>query len=163
MKKENLKEIISCDGHCFGCSQQNSHGLKMRFYADDAVVCSWLRVPDHLCGWNGVVHGGVLSTILDEIMSWSAIYNLRHIVMTKTMTIDFFKPVYIGEELRVEGRVIEQTGKREVIMEGRIYKDDDILCTQTRGTFAMFTAKAVKKMNIMPPEVLDGFGGLLEL
>lgn len=163
MKKENLTEIISRDGHCFGCSQKNSHGLKMRFYADDIVVYSWISVPDHLCGWNGIVHGGVLSTILDEIMSWSAIYNLRHIVMTKTMTIDFFKPVYIGEELRVEGRVIEQRGKREVIMEGRIYKNDDILCAQTRGTFAMFTAKAVKKMNIMPQEVLDGFGELLEL
>ncbi|MCD6581095.1 MAG: PaaI family thioesterase [Desulfuromusa sp.] len=162
MKKENLKEIISRDGHCFGCSQQNVHGLKMRFYADDAVVCSWLCVPDHLCGWNGVVHGGVLSTILDEIMSWSAIYNLHHIVMTKTMTVDFFKPVYIDEELRVEGRVIEQTGKREVIMEGRIYKDGDTLCAQTRGTFTMFTAKMVKRMNIMPAEVLDGFGGLIE-
>lgn len=105
----------------------------------------------------------MLSTILDEIMNWSAIYNLRHIVMTKTMTVDFFKPVYVGEELGVEGRVIEQAGKREVIMEGQIYKNDDILCVQARGTFAMFTAKAVKKMNIMPPEVLEGFGGLLEL
>ncbi len=162
MKKENLKEIISRDGHCFGCSQQNVHGLKMRFYADAAVVCSWLSVPDHLCGWNGVVHGGVLSTILDEIMSWSAIYNLHHIVMTKTMTVDFFKPVYIDEELRVEGRVIEQTGKREVIMEGRIYKDGDTLCAQTHGTFTMFTAKMVKRMNIMPAEVLDGFGELIE-
>jgi len=161
MKKENLQEIISRDGHCFGCSQQNPYGLKMRFYAGDSVVCSWLSVPEHLCGWNGIVHGGVLSTILDEIMSWSAIHNLRHIVMTKTMTVDFLKPVYIGEDLRVEGRVIERTGKREVVMEGRIYKDD-LLCARSRGTFAMFTARAVKKMNIMPPEVFEGFGGVLE-
>ena len=162
MKKENLKEVVSRDAHCFGCSQKNPHGLKMRFYADDAALYSWLSVPTHLCGWDGIVHGGVLSTMLDEIMGWSAIYGLRRIVMTKTMTVDFFKPVYIGDELRVEGRVIEQTSGREAILEGRIYKGDDILCAQTRGTFAIFTAKAIKRMKIMPPEVLKGFSEYLD-
>ncbi len=73
MIKENLKEIVSRDAHCFGCSQKNPHGLKMRFYTDDTALYSWLNVPTHLCGWDGIVHGGVLSTILDEIMGWSAI------------------------------------------------------------------------------------------
>lgn len=163
MKKDSLKEIISRDAHCFGCSQKNPHGLKMRFYADDATLYSWPKVPDHLCGWDGIVHGGVLSTMLDEIMSWSSIYNLHRVVMTKTMTVDFFKPVYTADNLRVEGRVVEQISAREVIVEGKIYKDDDVLCAQSRGTFAVFTAKAVKRMKIMPPEVLEGFGDLLDL
>jgi len=162
MKKENLKEVVSRDAHCFGCSQKNPHGLKMKFYADDAALYSWLSVPDHLCGWDGIVHGGVLSTMLDEIMGWSAIYQLRRIVMTKTMTVDFFKPVYIDDELRVEGRVIEQTSEREAILEGKIYKGEDVLCAQTRGTFAIFTAKALTRMKIMPPEVLQGFSEYLD-
>lgn len=162
MKKEDLKEIVSRDAHCFGCSQKNPHGLKMRFYTDDAALYSWLSVPTHLCGWDGIVHGGVLSTMLDEIMGWSAIYSLRRIVMTKTMTVDFFKPVYIGDELRVEGRVVEQTSEREAILEGKIYKGDDILCAQTRGIFAIFTAKAIKRMKIMPAEGLKGFAEYLD-
>ncbi|MEA3544943.1 MAG: PaaI family thioesterase [Thermodesulfobacteriota bacterium] len=162
MKKANLKEIVSRDAHCFGCSQKNPYGLKMRFYADDNALYSWLSVPTHLCGWDGIVHGGVLSTMLDEIMGWSAIYSLRRIVMTKTMTVDFFKPVYIDDKLRVEGRVIEQTSKREAILEGKIYKEDDILCAQTRGTFAIFTAKAIERMKIMPPEALKGFREYLD-
>ena len=133
----------------------------MRFYTDDIALYSWLSVPTHLCGWDGIVHGGVLSTMLDEIMGWSAIYSLRRIVMTKTMTVDFFKPVYIDDKLRVEGRVIEQTSEREAILEGKIYKEDGVLCAQTRGTFAIFTAKAIKRMKIMPPEVLEGFGEFL--
>jgi len=162
MRKENLQEVVSRDAHCFGCSQKNPHGLKMRFYADDAVLYSWLSVPNHLCGWDGIVHGGVLSTMLDEIMGWSAIYQLRRIVMTKTMTVDFFKPVYIDDELRVEGRVIKQTNGREAILEGKIYKEEDILCAQTRGTFAVFTAKALTRLKIMPPEVLQGFSEYLD-
>ncbi len=162
MEKENLKEVISRDAHCFGCGQQNPHGLKMRFYTDETVLYSWLSVPTHLCGWRGIVHGGVLSTMLDEIMGCSAIYRLRRIAMTKTMTVDFFKPAYIDDELRVEGRVIEQTSEREVILEGKIFKEDNILCAQTRGTFALFTVNAVKEMKIMPPEILEGFAGLLD-
>lgn len=162
MKKENLKEVVSRDAHCFGCSQQNPYGLKMRFYTDDTALYSWLSVPPHLCGWDGIVHGGVLSTMLDEIMGWSAIYSLRRIVMTKTMTVDFFKPVYIEDKLRVEGRVIEQTSEREAILEAKIYKDDNILCAQTRGIFAIFTAKAIKRMKIMPPDILNSFSDFLD-
>ncbi len=162
MIKENLKEVVSRDAHCFGCSQKNPHGLKMRFYTDDTTLYSWLSVPSHLCGWDGIVHGGVLSTILDEIMGWSAIYNLRRIVMTKTMTVDFFKPVYIDDELRVEGRVLEKTGEREAILEAKIYKGDNVLCAQTRGTFAIFTAKTIKRMKIMPPEGFKGFAEYLD-
>ncbi|MEA3362784.1 MAG: PaaI family thioesterase [Thermodesulfobacteriota bacterium] len=162
MKKENLKKIVSRDAHCFGCSQKNPYGLKMQFYADDNALYSWLSVPNHLCGWDGIVHGGVISTMLDEIMGWSAIYSLRRIIMTKTMTVDFFKPVYIEDKLRVEGRVIEQTSEREAIIEGKLYKGDDILCAQTRGTFAVFTAKAIKRMKIMPEEGLKGFAEYLD-
>ncbi len=162
MRKEDLKEIVSRDAHCFGCSQKNPYGLKMRFYTDETALYSWLSVPEHLCGWDGIVHGGVLSTILDEIMGWSAIYTLRRIVMTKNMSVDFFKPVYIEDKLRVEGRVVEKIGSREVIIEGKIYKGDNILCAQTRGTFAVFTAKAIARMKIMPEEALKGFAEYLD-
>ena len=162
MKKEDLKPVISRDAHCFGCSQKNSHGLKMKFYTDETTLYSWLSVPPHLCGWEGIVHGGVLSTMLDEIMGWSAIYTLRKIVMTKSMTIDYLKPVYIEDKLRVEGKVIERVSDREVIIEGKLYKEDNILCAQTRGTFAVFTANAIKRLKIMPQEVIDSFREYLD-
>ncbi len=162
MKKEDLKPVISRDAHCFGCSQKNPHGLKMKFYTDETTLYSWLNVPPHLCGWNGIVHGGVLSTMLDEIMGWSAIYTLRQVVMTKSMTIDYLKPVYIEDKLRVEGKVIEKVSDREVIIEGKLYKGDDILCARTRGTFAVFTANAIKRMKIMPQEVIDSFSEYLD-
>ena len=162
MIKENLQEVVSRDAHCFGCSQKNPHGLKMRFYTDDTALYSWLSVPPHLCGWDGIAHGGVLSTILDEVMGWSAINSLRRIAMTKTMTVDFLKPVYIGDKLRAEGRVVEQVSAREAIIEGKLYRDDDVLCVQTRGTFAIFTPKAITRMKIMSPAALEGLAEYLD-
>lgn len=163
LNKDNLKEIVSRDGHCFGCSQHNPYGLKMRFYTDEETLFSWLHIPHHLCGWNEVAHGGVLSTMQDEIMAWAGIYNLRRVVMTKNMNVEFFKPVYLKDELRVEGRVAERISEREVILEGKLYKEEgNVLCSQSRGTFAVFTADAIRRMKIMPEEVLEGFGGLLD-
>ena len=46
----------------------------MTFYTNQTAVYSKITVPDHLCGWNNLVHGGVLTTIMDEIMSWATIY-----------------------------------------------------------------------------------------
>ena len=58
------------DHHCFACGPQNPHGLKMTFYTDERSVYSWVTVPGHLRGWDNLIHGGVISAILDEIMSW---------------------------------------------------------------------------------------------
>jgi len=63
-------------------------------------VFSWLKVPDHLFGWDNLVHGGILSTILGEIMSWSALYLLKEMILTKSMTVAFVKPVFEGWSLR---------------------------------------------------------------
>ncbi|MBU0697911.1 MAG: PaaI family thioesterase, partial [Proteobacteria bacterium] len=106
---ENCRELPPLDNHkCFGCSPRNPSGLRMKFYTNDKSLFSSLTVPDHLCGWDRFVHGGVIATILDEIMSWSAITLLKRIILTKSMTIDFVKPIFIGNRLTAEGKVLER-------------------------------------------------------
>ena len=55
-------------------------------------------------GWDGVAHGGILCTILDEVMAWSVIGQDTWGV-TARMTVDFKRPVPVGLRLRAEGRV----------------------------------------------------------
>ena len=103
----------SSEHYCFGCSPVNPSGLQMKFFADRDTVFSNVTIPDHLCGWSNIAHGGVLTTILDEIMSWAALHFLKRITMTKSMKIEFIQPVYIRNPLKAEGKVLEQTGKHE--------------------------------------------------
>lgn len=137
---------------CFGCSPSNSFGLQMEFFIDGDALFSWVIVPDHLCGWDRLVHGGVISTLLDEIMSWSAITLLKRIILTKSMKVDFIRPVFVGHELTVEGRMLERTGERESLMAGFLYNDKKELCAKAEGTFALFTPKAAIRMGIMDEE-----------
>ncbi len=143
--------------NCFGCSPINPSGLQMKFYANDLRVFSEVTVPQHLCGWNNLIHGGVLSTILDEIMSWSAIYLLKRITLTKSMTIDFLKPVYIDQILRAEGNVLEVRDKHEAVMEGRLLNSDGTICTRSTANFAIFSPAVAKRLGIADQEHLRWF------
>ena len=158
-----MKQLSNRNDHkCFGCGPANPSGLRMKFFTDEMSVFSWLKVPDHLIGWDNLVHGGILSTILDEIMSWSAIYLLKKMILTKSMTIDFIKPVYEGTELKVEGNVFEKKNDREVVMQGRIYNKEGVLCTESKGIYALLEPKVAKKLNMMSAEALKDFEPILK-
>ena len=56
---------------CFVCGESNPLGLQLRFHADgDEVRTRFVPRPEHI-GFKGVVHGGLLATLLDEIMVWA--------------------------------------------------------------------------------------------
>ncbi|MBW2607412.1 MAG: PaaI family thioesterase [Deltaproteobacteria bacterium] len=158
-----IKQLLNRNDHkCFGCGPANPSGLRMKFFTDEMSVFSWLKVPDHLTGWDNLVHGGILSTILDEIMSWSAIYLLKKMILTKSMTVDFIKPVHVGMELKVEGNVFEKQTDREAVMQGRIYNKEGVLCVKSKGIYALLDPKVAKKLNIMSAEALKDFEPILK-
>lgn len=134
---------------CFGCGVHNPHGLKMTFFTDGSDLFSTVRVPAHLGGWNNLVHGGVLSTICDEIMGWTAMYRMKKMTLTKTMTVDFRKAVFITDTLQVRGWVATVTDTGEVIVEGTIHNGNGELCVSSKGIFALLDARTGIRMGIL--------------
>lgn len=163
LEKDFNPLIKDKDTLCFGCSPSNDAGLKMTFLAGKDSLISRLMVPVHLCGWKNIVHGGILSTILDETMSWSAIYLLKQVVLTTRITVDFMKPVIAETWITSQGKVLEQTSDREVVMEGAIFDSDGELCTSATGKFRVYTPEAAKKFKLMSAEVLDQFDQFIRL
>ena len=147
----------SGDHNCFGCSPSNPSGLQMKFFADGDKVFSNVTIPDHLCGWSNIAHGGVITTILDEIMSWAALHFLKRITMTKSMQIEFIKPVYIHRQLRAEGKVLEVIGKHDAVMEGILYSDNTVICARSTANFSIFSPKVAKRFGIADDDSLKFF------
>ncbi len=150
----------SSDHYCFGCSPVNPSGLQMNFFADQDTVFSNVTIPEHLCGWSNIAHGGVLTTILDEIMSWTALHFLKRITMTKSMNIEFIKPVYIRNPLKAEGKVLEITGKHDAVMEGILYNDKGVACAKSTANFAIFSPKVAKRFGIADDTSLKFFANV---
>ncbi len=115
MGAESLRFEVPPDyDKCFGCGKSNPIGLKLRFRNEDGVArCEFTPEPEHQ-GWPGVVHGGILSTILDEAMGWTALFNGKKTVTGK-LEIRFRRPARIGEPLVVEGRIARDGGRFLVV------------------------------------------------
>lgn len=144
--------------NCFGCSPDSSSGLKMKFYAkpgEDFVV-SWLTVPEHLCGWANFVHGGIISTILDEAMGWASLVLLQKLVLSKSISVEFLKPVFVNTGIRAEGSVLEVSSERDGVMQGCIYNDDDEICAKSTSVVSLFTIETIRKMGAMDEESITG-------
>ncbi|MCP4749281.1 MAG: PaaI family thioesterase [Proteobacteria bacterium] len=157
-KDEEYQQLPNIFGNrCFGCSPDNPAGLQMTFKANKESVVSILTVPEHLCGWSKVIHGGVVTTILDEVMSWTAIHLLKSLVMTKTITIDFLKPAYIDGKIKAEGRVLEVKSRHEAVMEGFIYDAKGKVCAKSIASFATFSPKVAKRLGIIKNDKHDWF------
>ena len=105
---------IEDDKYCFVCGDQNEIGLHAEFTVnDDNTATAKLKIPQNFQGWKNIVHGGIISTLLDEV----SIYACRNITLkgvTAEIKVKFRKPVPTDTEIVLKGKVVEN--KRKLIM-----------------------------------------------
>jgi acyl-coenzyme A thioesterase PaaI-like protein len=92
--------------HCFACGELNEVGMHLKLTLEAGRCSTELELPRRFEGWEGIIHGGILCTILDEVMAWSLVANDNWGV-TARMSIDFRKPVTVGQAIRAEGWITE--------------------------------------------------------
>lgn len=112
------------DNNCLFCGSQNPYGFHLLFRQEDAFTVTETSVPWYYQGFKGVVHGGIVAALLDEVMSHS-LKNAGIEAVTGTLEARYIKPLLTekpllarGEILKREGRIIEAQG--EVIQEGEV-------------------------------------------
>ncbi|MCL6612595.1 MAG: PaaI family thioesterase [Peptococcaceae bacterium] len=123
---------------CFGCSPSNPIGLKLKFTMDGDVCRSTFTAgPEHQ-GWSGYVHGGIISSLLDEVMAqW--IWHQEVHAMTAEMTTRFSRAVPINVPLTLEARSTGGRGKL-FIMEGKIILPDGSVPCRASAKFLKLAA-----------------------
>jgi uncharacterized protein (TIGR00369 family) len=111
-----MQEIPRYSG-CFVCGDQNPSGLKAKFFFDgERAVCT--VTADRLFeGYKNILHGGIISTLLDEVMI-KAILARDLCAVTAEMSVRFRKPVAVGQSLTFTGWITKERG-RIIQTEGR--------------------------------------------
>jgi uncharacterized protein (TIGR00369 family) len=120
--------------HCFACGELNEHGLHLDLHVDPDGSWAELTLDPQFQGWESVAHGGIVCTILDEVMAWSVIGRGTWGV-TARLNVTFRRPVPTGRPIRAEGWVVDG-GRRASRTAGHV-KDattGDVLAT-AEGTF----------------------------
>jgi acyl-coenzyme A thioesterase PaaI-like protein len=92
---------------CFACGTLSEHGMQLDLHVAGDRCWTELELADRFQGWDGIAHGGIVCTILDEVMAWS-LATTDNWGMTARMTIAFKRPVPLGVPIRAEGWMTHQ-------------------------------------------------------
>lgn len=133
------------EGYCFGCGANNPMGLKLKFVKDGDTLRAEYKPDKMLQGWPGLLHGGIVATLLDEVMS-NVAYATGKTCLTAEMSVRQRQPIKIDETLLVSAWI---TRSRSKIIEtaGKItLKDGTIVAESTAKQFIAENAAGQDKV-----------------
>ena len=119
---------------CFVCGQRNPAGFKVSFVLDgDDGIHFLVKFPSIYQGYDGIVHGGLISTVLDEVMA-NCFFRRGIDCLTTEIKVRFLKPVPIDTDLRVNGKIVRK-GSRIGIAHGWIEDSHSTVYAESEGKF----------------------------
>lgn len=119
---------------CFVCGRENPHGLGVEFFDDGEYVWTDFTPADHHQGWPGVLHGGIVSAVLDETIGRVAFLYDRW-VQTAKLEVRFKRPAPLGQRLRATGE-LTRDARRLMEMQGALtVADTGEVLAEATGTF----------------------------
>jgi uncharacterized protein (TIGR00369 family) len=131
--------------NCFACGELNEHGLKLKLHLGERRSWSEFVLDDRFEGWAGIIHGGIIATILDEVMAWALVAEDNWGV-TARMSLDFKRPVPVGTRIRAEGWVV-RSRRRLVDTAGQIVDANGAILAQ--GEAVYLAASEERKRELM--------------
>ncbi len=112
---------VENNNRCFACGKENPVGLQVNpdITADGRQVKIECTPPSHFQGWANVIHGGILSTLLDEAITYVGIASFDGPAVTAQLEIRFKKPAMAGDKLIVTAKRVKMS-KRLVEVKAHI-------------------------------------------
>lgn len=127
---ENDRRTIN---YCFACGPANPIGLKLKFEQTDDLCRTVFTPKTEHQGWYDVMHGGLITTLLDEVMAnW--LWGRDIPAMTAEMTTRFMKPVPIGAPVTVTAKRVGGKGKL-VLLESELVLADGTPAARASSKF----------------------------
>ncbi|MBI5214039.1 MAG: PaaI family thioesterase [Nitrospirae bacterium] len=111
------------DSYCFACGKKNQCGLKLSFqYSNGRLTAEFIPSKSHQ-GYKDITHGGIITSVLDEVMIQAAIAE-GIMPVTAEINVRFKRPLMTGEKTVAEAKIIK-IGSRLIEAQARLLKKDD--------------------------------------
>ena len=127
---------------CLVCGRDNPHGIHLHLHVDDAsgVVTSQFTAAPHHMGFEGIAHGGLLSTVLDEAMVWAATWAGKRFCVAGELNVRFRRSVQIGQVVQLEAR-ITSVRSRLIETEGFLQDASGQVLAESTGKYVPVSAE----------------------
>ena len=135
--------------YCFVCGRKNPHGLYMTFYDNGKnEVCSEYIVAEEYQGYPGVVHGGIVASMLDEVVARvSMIDDHHHFMMSVKLEVKYRHPVPTQTPLKIVGRIVKLRGRLGKAV-GEVILPDGTVAADSTMTLADVPDELLAKTNL---------------
>ena len=132
--------------NCFGCCQNNPIGLRMEFYEDgDDIVSTW-HPQGNYQGWVDTMHGGILSTLIDETCGWVVTRKMQTSGFTTSLSVKFRKAVSTTEpRLTIRANIVKQV-RNLLFIHAEIKNAADELCVEGEAVYFMMNEEKAREM-----------------
>jgi acyl-coenzyme A thioesterase PaaI-like protein len=116
--------------NCFVCGEANRHGLRLEFIlAEDGTVHSSFCCKGDYEGYPGILHGGIVSSIVDGAMT-NCLFAHEVVAVTAELAVRFRSPVVVGRQTTVWAKIIRKDSPLYVV-EAKITQDGKTRVTAT--------------------------------
>lgn len=138
---------------CFGCCPDNPLGVHMEFYEDGDDVVSFWHPQTHYQGWINTMHGGILSTLIDETAGWVVFRKLQTSGVTTHLEINYKKPAMTTDtSLTIRGHIVSQR-RNLVTINVTVKNSAGEVCTEGTATYFTFYQEKARQMGFTVCEV----------
>lgn len=138
---------------CFGCCPTNPYGVHMTFFEDGDYIVSLWQPRQHYQGWINTMHGGILSTLIDETAGWVVFRKLQTSGMTTHLDVRYRKAVStLEKQLTIRGHISEQ--KRNIVfVDVTIENSAGEICVEGQATYFCMRPDKAREMGFERCEV----------
>ena len=129
---------------CFGCGQNNPIGLKLSFQWDGKTARAEFTPSELYQGWPGLVHGGIITCLLDEAMAWAVLFEGMNCVTAK-MQVKLSCPASVNEPLVITASITKKTRKLVEARADISLKDGTLIAKGTATQFIVHSQSTEDK------------------
>lgn len=135
--------------YCFVCGRKNPRGLYVTFYDNGRnEVQATHTISEDYQGYPGVVHGGIVAALLDEVVARvSMIGDPHHFMMSVKLEVKYRHPVPTETELTAVGRIVKLRGRLGKAV-GEIRLPDGTVAAEAEMTLADVPAELLADANL---------------
>lgn len=144
-----MQKLQANSRHCFVCGLENPFGLHLRFYETaPGEVTAEYTVPERFQGYPGVVHGGVVAAMLDEVCGRAHMGgDPPRFMYTARLEVRYRQNVPVGVPLRLVGRA-GKSRSRAATAVGEIYAPDGALLAEAEALLVDVPAEVVNSVDL---------------
>ena len=159
---QNMNGLLPGAKTCFFCGRATG-GLALELHYMDGVASCEFTARETFQGYTGILHGGIITGILDEVMFWTVFMKTKKICATWKIEVEFRRPVVCGKAYRASGHLLPATRNADYLTTGIIEDESGRSCATGKASFRIMRGVALESLmeqldfRGVSPEILSHF------